>query len=121
MITATAVVVPDGDREVQSIAESWPYFSTPKEPLRLDVPALSTIERLIMESTADPKERMGYELPVSDMGEDPFEAFPGVCALPARPPASFCHAFNVGSQGDAGLPKHLLAPRRAFGRICRDS
>ena len=75
MITATAVVVSDGDQEVQSIVESWPYFSTPSEPLRLDVPALSTIERLTMESTANPKERMGYELPVSDMGEDPFEAF----------------------------------------------
>ena len=75
MITATAVVVPDGDQEVQSIVESWPYFSTPKNPLRLDLPALSTIERLTMESTANPKERMGYELPVSDMGEDPFEAF----------------------------------------------
>ena len=75
MITATAVVVPDGDNEVQSIVESWPYFSTPKKPLRLDLPALSTIERLTMESIANPKERMGYELPVSDMGEDPFEAF----------------------------------------------
>lgn len=75
MITATAVVVPDADQAVQSIVRSWPYFSTPKEPLRLDVPALSTIERLTMESTANPKERMGYDLPVSDMGEDPFEAF----------------------------------------------
>ncbi len=75
MITATAIVVPDGEEEVQSIIESWPYFSTPKEPLRLDVPALSTMERLTMESAANPKERMGYDLPVSDMGEDPFDAF----------------------------------------------
>src|SRR6266540_2491542 len=60
MVTATAVVVPDGDQEVQAIVERWPYFSTPKKPLRLDVPALSTIERLTMESTANPKERMGY-------------------------------------------------------------
>lgn len=75
MITATAIVVPEADQEVRSIVESWPYVSTPKEPLRLDVPALSTIERLTMESTANAKERMGYELPMSDMGEDPFDAF----------------------------------------------
>ncbi|HRI14931.1 MAG TPA: hypothetical protein PLX89_18195 [Verrucomicrobiota bacterium] len=75
MITATAVVVPDNDKDVQSIVETWTYFSTPKAPLRLDVPALSTIERLTMESTQDAKKRMGYELPASDMGEDPFEAF----------------------------------------------
>ena len=75
MVTATAIVVPDGDQEVQSIVENWQYVSTPKRPLRLDLPALSTIERLTMESTANPKERMGYDLPVSDMGEDPFEAF----------------------------------------------
>lgn len=75
MVTATAVIVPDGDQEVQTIVESWPYFSTPKEPLRLDVPALSTIERLTMESMANPKERMDYDLPMSDIGEDPFEAF----------------------------------------------
>lgn len=75
MITATAIAVPNGDQEVQAIVESWPYFSTPKGPLRLDVPALSTIERLTMESTANPKKRMGYELPESDMGEDPFDAF----------------------------------------------
>lgn len=75
MVTATAVVVPDGDHDIHSIVKSWPYFSTPNDPLRLDVPALSTIERLTMESITNPRERMGYELPISDMGEDPFEAF----------------------------------------------
>jgi hypothetical protein len=75
MVTATAVVVADGDEQVGAIVAEWPYASTPQEPLRLDLPALSTIERLTMESTTDPKARMGYDLPVSDMGEDPFEAF----------------------------------------------
>ena len=75
MVTATAVIVPEADQDLRGIVEAWPYASTPQEPLRLDVPALSTIERLTMESIPDPKARMGYDLPVSDMGEDPFEAF----------------------------------------------
>ena len=48
MITATAVVAPEADLDVRAIVDGWPYASTPKEPLRLDVPALSTIERLTM-------------------------------------------------------------------------
>jgi hypothetical protein len=75
MVTATAIVVAEADHDVKEILGYWPYMSIPNEPLRLDVPALSTIERLTMESTKNPKARMGYELPKSDMGEDPFESF----------------------------------------------
>jgi hypothetical protein len=75
MVTATVVVVPEHDQDVRSIIDAWQFASSPSTPLRLDLPALSTIERLTMESTADPKARMGYDLPESDMGEDPFDAF----------------------------------------------
>jgi hypothetical protein len=75
MVTCTAIVVPSEDQEVGQIVQEWQYVSTPQNPLRLDMPALTTLERLTMESTQNPKERMGYELPKSDMGEDPFETF----------------------------------------------
>ena len=44
-------------------------------PHRIDLPALSTLERLTMESNVDAKTMMGFELPKSDMGENPFEVF----------------------------------------------
>lgn len=75
MVTATAIVVSEADQHVSPVVEAWPYVSTPQQPLRLDVPALSTLERLTMESSTNPKEKMGYDLPMSDMGEDPFDAF----------------------------------------------
>ena len=75
MVTATAIVVARADVEIKTIVEAWPYFAEPKNPLRLDMPALSTLERLIMESNQNPQEKMDYELPQSDMGENPFDAF----------------------------------------------
>ena len=75
MVTAT-IIVKDGDTsELNALVKEWPFHSTPTEPLKLDMPALSTIERLTMESCPDPKGKMGYELPKSELGEDPYEMF----------------------------------------------
>lgn len=41
----------------------------------LDLPALSTLERLTMESADDAQIKMGFTLPKSDMGEYPFDVF----------------------------------------------
>ena len=60
MVTASAIVVLAADQDVRGIVEEWPYASAPKETLRLELPALSTVGHLTMGS---------------DTGEDPFETF----------------------------------------------
>ena len=75
MATATIVVVADSDTVVDPLLKGWEFYSLPAEPLVLDMPALSTLERLTMEAYDDPKSRMTFPLPPSAMGQDPFEAF----------------------------------------------
>ncbi len=75
MVTATLVICPEDVQPVKTLVENWEYHSTPSLPLMLDMPALSTLERLTMESCDDAKDRMGFELPKSDMGEDPLDSF----------------------------------------------
>ncbi len=75
MVTAALVVAPRDDSSIQELVQGWEFFTTPDAPHRLDLPALSTLERLTMESNEDAKTRLGFELPTSDMGADPFEVF----------------------------------------------
>jgi hypothetical protein len=75
MATATIIICCPEDEVVPKIVNEWTYFSTPAAPLILDMPSLSTRERLTMESFDDPESLMGFELPISDMGENPFESF----------------------------------------------
>ena len=75
MVTATLIVCHQDEPSPEMLVRDWEYSSTPDAPLRLDMPSLSTLERLTMESTEDARERMGFDLPRSDMGEDPFTAF----------------------------------------------
>jgi hypothetical protein len=75
MVTATLIVYGPEASPVEGLVKDWGYFSTPDTPLLLDMPALSTLERLTMESCDDAKKRLGFELPKSDMGVDPFLSF----------------------------------------------
>ena len=75
MVTATLVVCEPDDTEIPAIVRDWEFHSTPDAPHLLDMPALSTIERLAMEQAPDPQARLGFELPVSDMKENPFDSF----------------------------------------------
>ena len=75
MATATLIVCKKDDSALEKGIKEWEFYCTPDSPLLLDMPALSTLERLIMESSTDAKEVMGFELPKSDMGTDPFETF----------------------------------------------
>jgi hypothetical protein len=75
MATTTLVVLPLGDAMTPPLVKNWEFSSAPSEPLVLDMPALSTLERLTMEAYEDPKARMAFELPVSQMGQNPFETF----------------------------------------------
>lgn len=75
MVTATLVVCAADDMSVEGLVKEWEYHSTPDVPHRLDMPALSTLERLTMESNDDAQEKLGFALPESDMGENPFAVF----------------------------------------------
>ncbi len=75
MVTAALVVCAAEDKSIEEIVKGWEFRSTPDIPHRLDLPALSTLERLTMESNNDGQVRLGFDLPKSDMGEDPFQIF----------------------------------------------
>lgn len=75
MVTATLFVLDKDNKTVQPVVDSWNFKSTPLDPLKVDMPTLSTIERLTMESYPDARVRMGYDLPASELEEDPFDAF----------------------------------------------
>ena len=77
MATATLIVRENektGD-EVDRLLHEWEFHSTPSAPWLLDMPALSALERLTLESGSDGEFPLGYELPKSSMGADPFETF----------------------------------------------
>lgn len=75
MTTAALIVCDPLDNTIENLVEAWEFFSSPNKPYRVDMPSLSTLERLTMESSEDAKDRLGFELPKSEMGEDPFESF----------------------------------------------
>jgi len=71
MVTAALVICQNDDKTVEELVKDWEFYATADAPHRLDLPALSTLERLTMESNVDAKTKMGFELP----GENPFEVF----------------------------------------------
>lgn len=75
MVTATLIIVDPEDWATGELVDTWKYHSTPTCPMKIDMPALSTKERITMESSPAPEEEIKYELPVSDLGQDPFDAF----------------------------------------------
>jgi hypothetical protein len=75
MVTAALMVCGADDTSIDPLVKGWTYYSPPDRPLRVDLPALSTLERLTMESNDDAKAKLGFALPESKLGEDPFEVF----------------------------------------------
>lgn len=75
MVTAALVVCPRGDSRVEDVIKGWEFRSSTDLPHQLDLPALSTLERLTMESKSDCRSELGFELPGSMMGGDPFDVF----------------------------------------------
>ncbi len=75
MVTAALVVCQVDDGTIEELVKGWEFYSTTDAPHRVDLPALSTLERLTMESDTDPRAKMNFNLPKSDMGENPFEVF----------------------------------------------
>jgi hypothetical protein len=75
MVTAALIICEKDDKNVEQLVKGWEFYSTADAPHRVDLPALSTLERLTMESSVDAKNIMDFELPKSDMDENPFEVF----------------------------------------------
>lgn len=75
MVTATLVVCKSDDTTVDDLVKNWEFYSTIDVPHHVDLPTLSALERLTMESSRDAEETIGFKLPSSDMGENPFEVF----------------------------------------------
>lgn len=75
MVTAALVVCQNDDKTIEEVVKAWEFHATTDAPHRVDLPALSTLERLTMESNDDAQAKMGFELPTSNMGENPFDVF----------------------------------------------
>lgn len=75
MVTAALVVCQNDDKTIEEVVKAWEFHATTDAPHRVDLPALSTLERLTMESSDDAQTKMGFELPTSNMGENPFDVF----------------------------------------------
>lgn len=75
MVTAALIICEKDDKSIEELAKAWEFHATTDAPHRVDLPALSTLERLTMESNDDAKTKMGFELPKSDMDENPFDVF----------------------------------------------
>lgn len=75
MVTAALVVCQNDDKTIEELVKAWEFHATTDAPHRVDLPALSTLERLTMESSDDAQAKMGFELPTSNMGENPFDVF----------------------------------------------
>jgi hypothetical protein len=75
MVTATAMVVDEANSEIEKILNGWEFNSGPASPLVLDLPALSTMERLALEQGNTSKEDLGFSLPKTLLKEDAFESF----------------------------------------------
>ncbi|OJV70897.1 MAG: hypothetical protein BGO35_20085 [Burkholderiales bacterium 64-34] len=75
MVTAALVVCQNDDKTIEEVVQAWEFHATTDAPHRVDLPALSTLERLTMESNDDAQAKMGFELPTSNMAENPFDVF----------------------------------------------
>lgn len=75
MVTATLVICSKDDNNIDAILRSWEFYTPLNSPHKIDLPTLSTLERLTMESNRDAQTKMGFELPMSKMGENPFAVF----------------------------------------------
>lgn len=76
MVTATVVVCEQElQNKIKSIIENWEYMSDPQNPLLLDIPILSVLERITMAASKNPQSKMKFDLKSGSMGLDPFKAY----------------------------------------------
>lgn len=75
MVTATLIIVNPKDKKITRILRNWEFYTESKNPHIIALPALSTIERLTMESNDNPRDILGYDLPELDLGGNPYQLF----------------------------------------------
>lgn len=78
MVTAALVVCPREDSATDKLVRGWEFFATPNNPHRLDLPPLSSLERLTLESNHNARRKLGFDLAKvveSRLGDDPFDVF----------------------------------------------
>ena len=78
MVTAALVVCGSDDTETQKLIKGWEFCAPPDEPHRLELPALSSLERLTMESNSNARRKLGFDLAKvveSKLDVDPVDVF----------------------------------------------
>lgn len=78
MVTAALVVVSPEDMVTEKVVEGWEFHSMPDKPHRIELPALSSLERLTMESNNNARKKLGFDLAnviESKLGVDPVDVF----------------------------------------------
>lgn len=78
MVTAALVVCGRDDVNTEKLIRSWEFHSTPDDPHRIELPALSSLERLTMESNGNAHRKLGFDLAKvieSKLGVDPVDVF----------------------------------------------
>lgn len=78
MVTATLIVCHPGDTSAETLAKKWEFYSTPDTPHTIELPALSSLERLTMECKSNAQKILGFDLAKvmeSKLGVSPIEVF----------------------------------------------
>lgn len=78
MVTAALIVCKSDDSSVEKLVKGWEFYSSPDEPHRIELPALSSLERLTMESKDNARRKLGFDLAKvidSKLDVDPIEVF----------------------------------------------
>ncbi|QDH68954.1 O-methyltransferase [Marilutibacter alkalisoli] len=78
MVTAALVVCSREDSAAEKLIKDWEFYATPDDPHRIELPALSSLERLTMESNSNVLRKLGFDLAEvvdSRLGVDPVAVF----------------------------------------------
>lgn len=75
MVTATLIIVPKEDTEIKALMQDWDYYSTPDHPLYIDIPTLSSKERIALETSEDISSALPHDLPKGALSLSPLEMF----------------------------------------------
>jgi hypothetical protein len=78
MVTTALVVCSREDTAVDKLIKGWEFYATPDDPHRIELPALSSLERLTMEFNSNAQRKLGFDLAKvidSKLGVDPVDVF----------------------------------------------
>jgi hypothetical protein len=70
--------LPREDAAIGKLIKGWEFHATPDDPHRIELPPLSSLERLTMESNNNVQRKLGFDLAKvieSKLGVDPIDVF----------------------------------------------